>query len=250
MIGISERFDAASALQPPPAPQAGDYINGLRDSSGLIIGKIDWVGQKLFHVSVIEEVVKPFAGDWAQLEVAAGGWTQMAAALDATGANFVNARDGLAQLWQGEAASQAGLRLLDIADLHASQAEGCRVIAEQCRTIVEIAQAAGEVLASALSVINDILLQLLVEAAVPFVGWAAAAAMAPIQATKFFLCLQRVATAIQKVVNLINTAMRIIGMLQKMANAANKVMSMTTRAVQTGTIQMTDEVARVQFGVA
>lgn len=250
MSAIGERYDAASVLSAPPVPDAGAYISSLRDSAGQIVGGIDWVGEKLFGVSVIQELVQPFAGDWAQLEVAAGGWVQAGAALDITAANFQDAWEGLAPIWQGEAASQAGLRIKEVADLHVSQAEGCRLIAEQCKIIITISQAAGEVLASALSVINDILLRLLAEAAVPLLGWAAAAAMAPFEATKFFLCMQRVARAISRIATAINAAMRIVGMLQQMIAAADKILSLATRAVQIGNIQMTDEVSRANFGVA
>ncbi|MGQ0631848.1 MAG: hypothetical protein ACT4P1_12465 [Sporichthyaceae bacterium] len=250
MTAIAERYDAASALTAPPPPQTGDYINDLRDSSGLIIGKVDWVGKKLFGASVIEELVTPFAGDWAHLDVAAGGWMQLGGALDATAANIDGAWEALAQSWQGAAASAAQLRFSGAADLHRSQAEGCRIIAGQCRTIIEIAQAAGVVLASALKVINDILLQLLAEAAVPILGWAAAAALAPVKAGKFFLCMKRVAAAIERIVNAVKLAVRIVGLLKTVIGAAGKVMATSTRVVQVGNIQMTDEVTRVQFGVA
>lgn len=250
MTVIGERYDVASALQTPPPPDTGAYISSLRDSAGQIIGGVDWVGEKLFGVSVIEEMVKPFAGDWAQLEIAAGGWVNAGSALDATAANFLSAGEGLAPIWQGDAASQAGLRIKEVADLHASQAEGCRLIAEQCKMIIKVAQGAGVVLASALNTINDILLRLLAKAAVPLLGWAAAAAAAPFEGTKFFLCMQRVARAISKLADFINGAMKIVGMLQQMIAAADKILSLTTRAVQFGNIQMTDEVAGAQFGVA
>ncbi|MGQ0625131.1 MAG: hypothetical protein ACT4PP_10860 [Sporichthyaceae bacterium] len=250
MIGICERYDAASALVQPPPPDTGDYINKLRDNSGLILGSLDGLAQKAFGVSVIEELVKPFAGDWAHLEVAAGGWMQLGVALDATAANIEGAWEGLAQSWQGEAASAAGVRLAAAAHLHSSQAEGCRIIADQCRVIIEIAQSAGVVLASALRVINDILLQVMAELAVPLIGWGIGAATAPLKAARFFMCMKKVAAALQRIVNAIKLAMKIVGMVKTVIGAATKVMSISTRLIEMDNVRMTDEVTRVKFGVA
>ena len=246
---IAEVHDASTALQAPPEVDAGAYIEKLRDSAGWMLGTADKIAQKFFHVSVIQQCVEPFAGDWTQLQTAQGGWTNMGAALQATAKNYEAATGQLQEVWEGTAAAAARGRLLDVAELHHSQAQGCAMISEQLGCIIEVAQATGELVASVLSILNDFLTKLAIQAAIPVIGWFGAAFNIAAHAGKFWRLINRVNTAVNRLIKTIVKVMRVIALVQKVFKTMSNALGLGSRAVGAYGYQSLDEAAGVQFGV-
>jgi hypothetical protein len=250
MALITEELDASTALQAPPPVDAGAYIASLRKQAGFIVGSVDKIAQKFFHVSLIQQCVEPLAGDWTQLQTAQGGWKNMAAALEASAVNYESATRQLQGVWEGAAAAAAGARLVDVADLHRHQAQGCRLVSEQLTCIIDAAKSAGELVASLLSILNDFLMRLAIEAAVPVVGWFAGAFDIAAHAGKFWKLVNRINHTFSTLIKLISKLMRVIGLVQKVFGTANKVIGKTGQGVEMGASTLwLDDAARVQFGV-
>lgn len=248
MSAIAEAIDPRSALQAPPPAATGDYIASLRDNAGFLLGSVDWVAEKLFGVSLIEQFVKPFTGDWAALEVASGGWLNMGASLKAGADNYIGGKDQLPAVWKGAASDRAGARLLDVAELYKSQAEGCATLSEQLKHIIEVAKATGELIASLLSMVNDFLMRLAVQLATPVLGWVTGAIDSAATAVRFMGWVQKMARAVHKLIEVAQLAMKVVMTVQRMFAVAVKGMTAVTRAAQTGAGTYMDDTSRVQFG--
>lgn len=250
MSAITEVYDASTALQAPPAVDSGEYIKSLRDSAGFIVGTVDKIAQKFFHVSLIEQCVEPFAGDWTQLQTAQGGWTNMAAALQASAKNYDAAAQQLQSVWEGAAAAQSQHRLLDVAVLHRDQAEGCNTVAEQLSSVIDIAKATGELVASTLSILNDFLMKIATQALVPVIGWFGAAFNIAAHAGKFWRLVNKITTAISMLIKVVGKVMRVIAFVQRIFGTANKFLGYGTQTITAeGNRRYLDDAARVQFGV-
>lgn len=249
MATMIEERDVSSALVPPTAVDQGAYIESLRDNAGFLLGTVDKIAEKFFQISLIEQFVKPMAGDWTALAKAQGGWLNLGAALDAGGGNVASGAKQLAPLWEGEASTQATARLHGVAELHASQAEGCRTLAEQLNGIMAVAKTTGELIASMLSMVNDFLMRLAVQAAVPVVGWITGAFDVAAHAAKFWMWVNKMLTAIQKLITVINKVMQVIALVQRVFSIANQTLATATQAVDAYGATYMDDTSRAQFGV-
>ena len=96
---VVETSDARSYL---PRPQGEDpEIESIRWSAGPIFGGVDWIWEELFGYSLIEEITKPFVGDWERMREASQAWTHAGDALTAISQNYMGLLPPLA-VWQGK----------------------------------------------------------------------------------------------------------------------------------------------------
>jgi len=239
---IRELSDPTNVLVPPAKVDGAADLKSLQSSAGFMVGNADRLAMKFFHFSLIEQIVRPAAGDWTQLEFAARGWDQMAVALGATADNIAAGAAQIPAVWQGEAAEAAGRMVVDFADLHKTQSDGCHLLAEQLRHIVEVSKAAGETIATGLSVINDLLMQIAAEAAAVVIGWVVGAATAGFKAYKFWSWVQKMLTAIQRVMKVIQLVMKVVGVVKKLMGSLATIGHSAAGGFM-------DDTARVEFGV-
>lgn len=239
---ISETYDPVSVLTCPPPVDSGNYEQELQKAAGFVIGSVDKYAAKFFGISLLEQAVKPLAGDWTKLEYAARGYDRIALALEATAENLKDGASQIGTVWTGEAAGNAERKVADFAEHHRLQSEGCKTLAEQLRHVVEVSKAAAETLMTGLSVISELLLQMAAEAAAVVVGWVVGAATAGYKAFKFWSWLNKILTAIRRVVMVIQLVQKAVEVVQKMIGQA------TTIGHTLGGTYM-DNTSRVQFGV-
>ena len=151
----------------------GDYIEGLKNDCGFIISSIDWAVDQLTGWSMLEALFKPIAGDFNAVAVDAEG----------LGQRRDRRRRDRRQLRRRRRASSrrcgpatrphaASGRLHDIADMHDGQQEATQHIQDQLGHVLEVAQATAEVVAAAVNFVNDIIQELLLDAASGPLGWA------------------------------------------------------------------------------
>ena len=96
---VVETSDARSYL---PRRQGEDpEIESIRWSAGPIFGGVDWIWEELFGYSLIEEITKPFVGDWERMREASQAWTHAGDALTAISQNYMGLLPPLA-VWQGK----------------------------------------------------------------------------------------------------------------------------------------------------
>lgn len=237
---VVEMYDASSPLTPPDAVDQGEYINQLREGSGLLLNGIDHLFQRFFGYSLLGKIVEPFTGDWAQLQAAQQGWLRMGSALNATADNWDAGSNQVGNVWEGAAAQAATLRMAGVAESHRVQAQGCATLADQLGRIIDVAKSAGELVATGLSVINEIVMHLAAEAAAVVVGWIAAAVDIPRMAIKVAMWSQKMFEAIQKVVDVIGIVMKVVAILQK-------AMQFIATSYDVDSGQLMDDTSRVQF---
>lgn len=249
MTQIIEVKNPASALIAPSAVDTGAYIASLRDEAGYALGRVDWVCAKFFGISMIEQFVKPFSGDWVALQRASEGWTNMGKALELTVENVGSGQIQLASAWTGEASAGASAQTKSIAELTASQAQGCHTIAKQLAGIIELSKTTGQMVASLLSLINDVLTSLAQKAMVPVVGWISGGIDVAKYAHRFWKWVDRLTFLVQDLIDYINRVMQAIALIQRVFGIASKVMSFAAQTVSVaGATYYMDDTSRVQFG--
>lgn len=220
MTGVVEMYDSATALSCPPATDTGDYVNSLRDNSGLLIKSIDHLIYKFFKVSVVKEIVDPFTGDWGALSRAAHGWDHMAAALNATADNHASGAAQLSSCWSGEAATRATHRWGNVAELNRRQATGAAMLATQLRHIVDVAKATGELVAMGLQVLNELAMHAAAMAATAGASAVISSFQMPALVVRGAYLINQIMQAIQKMLKIIELVSKVVEVVKKMMTIA------------------------------
>lgn len=196
---ISETYDSSAPVAGgAPDGGMGEYIEGLKDECGFIVPKIDWAVEKLTGWSLLEALIEKIAGDFNAVSSMQQAWGQVGTALDQTGSNYDGLSQQLPAVWQGQAGSAASARMTDIGSMHADQAEACTHVQDQLGHVLEVAQATAEVVTAAINFIDSVIQELLMDAAVPVLGWAKGAFTAPGKAKKVIDLIHRGLNAIEK----------------------------------------------------
>ena len=128
--------------------------------------------------SLLEALFKPIAGDFNTVSSMQKGWGNVGVSLGAVGDNYRSLSGQLPSVWEGPAAHARGPSHRRRRHARRS-AGGHRHIQDQLGHVIEVAQATAEVVAAALSFINDIITELLLDAAAGPFGWAKERSSAP-----------------------------------------------------------------------
>ena len=147
---------------------------------------------------MLEALFKPIAGDFNAVASMQKGWGNVGTVARRDRRQLPLGPDQLPSVWTGTAAHAAGGRLHDIADMHDGQKEATQHIQDQLGHVIEVAQATAEVVAAALNFINDMITELLLDAAAGPFGWAKGAISAPGKARKVINLIHRGIEAIEK----------------------------------------------------
>lgn len=219
---ISEVYDPSTAVAGGlPDGGMGDYIESLKDDCGFLIEKIDWAVEMVTSWSLLEALFKPLAGDFQTISGMQQGWGNVGAALGAVGDNYESLSSQLPAVWTGEAAAAGQARLRDIADMHQQQVEATGQIQEQLGHVIEVSKATAEVVAAAVNFINDVITEILIDAAAGPLGWVKGSISAPGKAKKIIDLIHRGLTAIEKLTAAAKAAVTVL----KYANAGLAALS-------------------------
>ncbi len=154
-------------------------------------------------------------------------------ALGAVGDNYRSMSGQLPAVWEGPASHAAQRRLTDIADMHDGQQEATPTSRTSSGTCIEVAQATAEVVAAALSFINDIITELLLDAASGPFGWAKGAISAPGKARKVISLIHRGIEAIQKFTRAVKAVVAVLRYVNAGLSAADTVLQFGNVAAST-----------------
>ena len=215
----------------------GEYIEGLKKDCGFIISKIDSIVSTLTGFSLLEALFKPIAGDFNTVS-----------SLGAVGDNYRSLSGQLPGVWEGQASRAAQHRLTDIADMHDDQQEATQHIQDQLGHVIEVAQATAEVVAAALSFINDVVTELLLDAASGPFGWAKGAISAPGKARKVISLIHRGITAIEKFTRAVKAVVAVLKYVNAGLSAADTVLQFGNAAASTAAGNHMDETSAHGFG--
>ncbi|WP_299054337.1 hypothetical protein [uncultured Nocardioides sp.] len=245
---ISERWDAGSAVS-GGAPEVGTdgYLDGLREEAGYVVRLVDWAVRTLTGVDLFAEVLEPFSGDFAALASMQQGWRQVEAALGAVGENHADLAGQLPGTWDGGSRVAAGDALGTLADTAAQQAEAAGLVAEQLGHVLSVSTAAAETVCAALGVIDDVVLALGVKLLAGPVGAGLAAVTAPADAARILAMLDRIRSAVLRLVEAAETCAEVMAMVQvglDVAAAAAEAVAMGSHYAAAGRV---DDVTAVGF---
>ena len=121
---MKESQDASSYLVTPEAPD--NEMENIRWSAGVVAGSIDWFIEKVFGISLLNDIIfKYVVGDWRLVNMAETAWTEIGDALVAVGQNDSETLPALAE-WTGKGSELASafIAALSLATTKLSAASG------------------------------------------------------------------------------------------------------------------------------
>ena len=246
---ITEVNDPRALLVVPAGP-AENFADSLRWKAGPLLGGLDWLVAQLTGVSAIERLVEPVSGDWVGLEKGAQAWRAAANATVAVQGNVAAGADQSAAGWTGPAAEAFTARAHSIADSFGQYAEGCGAMAEVTEALLDLCKATAETLAGILGFIGDYLTRLMIEAAVPVVGWVAGAIDGAVSSALLIRKLEQGYRLIRRVVEFIERFTLVLQVLRRIAVIISTLARTVRAAVNIHTVDMGEDATSTAFGVA
>lgn len=169
---VSEAVDVRSYL---PRPHGEDpEIESIRWKAGPIIGGVDWVFEKLVGYSLLEEVTKPFVGDWERMREAQFAWIHAGDAMGAIGQNSMALLPPMAT-WTGKGSEAFSAAAALMSQAHTAVAGPAGTIATSIKVLIMLCKEAVGFILKKLEDLAKKLGRIAAKAAVPVIGWAAAA---------------------------------------------------------------------------
>jgi hypothetical protein len=226
---VSERSDASSYLVTPASMTS--EMDSLRWSAGPLIGSVDWVFEKLFHFSLLEDVImKPLAGNWEEIDKASIGWSHLGKSLTEMGGNYT-ALPSMTLSWKGESAELFRGAMATMGTAMAALSYATDYVSGLVGTVATAARLAAAGIGAALKAISVKLLRMAAEAAVPLVGWAVMVAEAGILITEIFTWVKRIYTLVNLIVDAISD---FVSSREKLVDAAFIVEDLVQYVVRGG----------------
>lgn len=246
---ITEVQDPRTALVDPAGP-AEDFADSLRWKAGPLLGGLDWLVEELTGTSAIAALVEPLAGDWVGLEKGAQAWGHAAEASLAVAANYAALTSSVAAEWQGLAAEAFAERTTSVAEGYAQYADGCTAMREVTEALLDLCKATAEAIAGILGFIGDYLTRLMIEAAIPVVGWVAGAIDGVVSGAMLLRKLERGYRLIQKVLDFVERFRVVLLALQKVAYAVLVLARSTTAVVDAQAVHLGSDATSTAFGTS
>lgn len=174
---VTEACDVRSFLVTPHADDP--EIENVRWSAGVIFGGVDWIFEKLFGYSLLEEITKPFTGNWTRMKEGAFAWTHTSDALNGLSQNAAGLLPAMAS-WTGKGSEAFLVAAGAVSQAHTVLSGPAGTVSTMLKGLAIAAKEAAKLILKILRKIQDRLLVLAAEAAVPVAGWVAAAVTAGI----------------------------------------------------------------------
>lgn len=230
--GVVERSDPSSYLVAPET-KTDNFVEELRWNAGLILGSIDWVLDQILGYSVLEEyVLKPFGGDWQAIGRASAAWGHGGQNLMETAGNF-SGLPGQTSGWVGDAANAYQLVMAAMSAATVALSYAYDAVSGMVDLVVTAARLACAAVASAIGLIETIVLLIIPQLTIPVAGWITATVTAMTQIRQVLMIVKGINMAINALMDAIN---EFIAAREKIAQAAfmaeDLVNSVVTRAVR------------------
>lgn len=172
---VAEAVDVRSFL---PTPQGDDpEIESIRWKAGPIFGGVDWLFEKLAGYSLLEEITKPFSGDWERMRQAQFAWTHTGDAMTAIGRNSMALLPPMAS-WTGRGSEAFVVAAATMSQAHTAAAGPTGTIATSLKVLIMLCKEAVGKILQILDKLSKKLLKIAAAASVPVAGWIVAAAQA------------------------------------------------------------------------
>lgn len=168
---VTEAVDVRSYL---PTPHGEDpEIESIRWKAGPIFGGVDWVFEKLVGYSLLEEVTKPFSGDWERMREAQFAWTHAGDAMSGIGQNAMALLPPMAS-WTGKGSEAFAAAAAVMSQAHTAATGPAGTVATSIKVLILLCKEAVGKILKILDRLAQKLLRIAAEAAVPIAGWAVA----------------------------------------------------------------------------
>ncbi|MEE9964783.1 MAG: hypothetical protein K4304_06775 [Propionicimonas sp.] len=200
---VAEAVDASSFLTPPQVEDP--EVENIRWSAGLILGGVDWIFEQIFGYSLLEEITKPFSGDWVRMKEASTAWVHTGDALTAMGQNTSGMVPALAS-WTGAGSEAFLVASALVAEAHLALQGPASTIATVIKLIAALAKATVALILKLLEFIQTELLKIAAEAAIPVGGWVLAAVNGVVAAAELVTQVRNAYTLINLLYDFVATA--------------------------------------------
>lgn len=246
---ITETWDASAPVNgPAPAGTMGDHIDSLMGHCGHIIAGISWVVEEVTGRDLLEELLKPIAGDFHQISSMQAGWRQVQLATSSVGENYQNLSAQLAAVWEGEAQAAACSTLTRVAGSHERQAEAAGLIADQMGHMIEVSLATAELVCAVLEFIDSVVQEILLDVASGPLGWAKGAISAPGKARQLIRLINQGLDAISALVAAVKACVTAMKLLNALLDGANSLLGVINAGGHLSAGSHADDTARAGYG--
>jgi hypothetical protein len=166
---VDESVDVRSYL---PYPQGDNpEIESVRWKAGAIFGGVDWMWEQVFGYSLLEEITKPFVGDWERITQAAVAWTHAGDASKAIGDNYRGMLPAVGGSWVGDGSEQFLVAAAVVADGHGLMQSPAGALSLALKGLAAAVKwVVGKIL-GLLEKLSYTLLRMAAAATVPVAGW-------------------------------------------------------------------------------
>lgn len=231
MSGVTERTALGENWSVRLDPEGTeDFAAEFESNCGLLLGKVLWVAREAFHFDVMEHLVYPICGDWGQMGVASRTWKSMAAGCADISGNFDQMAALPETVWAADTTDKSPelfrARMTGVSENFGRYGESSKLISELVDSLIEVGKAAADGLALIISLISETLERIIIEAAIPVVGWIAGAVEAGVFVTRFWQrvhrgleLLEKVTKTIERVVIVLNKIIRVLKVLKTVLNS-------------------------------
>lgn len=249
MSTVTELYDASERVASSGALPGtmGDYIDGLKDDCGLIIGGIFSIVETLTGYDLLEALLTPIAGDFNTISSMQQGWGEVAAACGAVGQNYEGLRGQVAPTLDGRTADALDSMLHRIAQSHDDQREAAELIGQQMNDMLEVSKATAECVCAALEFIDSVIQEVLADAAVPVLGWAKGAVTAPGKVRRVINLIADGKRAIENLVRAVKAVIRALRILNALLDTANAALDAFNIVIDGMDANSTDQTATAGF---
>jgi hypothetical protein len=168
---VEEQQDASAFLVTPHADDP--EIESIRWKAGILIGGVDWVFEELFGYSLLEEITKPFSGNWVRMREATMAWTHVGDALGAVASNTTGVIPAMST-WTGRGSETFVVAAAASAQAHQVASSPAGTISSLIKGLTMLSKEIAGLIMKLLKRVGDRLMRMALEAAVPVAGWIAA----------------------------------------------------------------------------
>ena len=226
---VKESQDASSYLVTPEAPD--NEMENIRWSAGVVAGSIDWFIEKVFGISLLNDIIfKYVVGDWRLVNMAETAWTEIGDALVAVGQNDSETLPALAE-WTGEGSELASafIAALSLATTKLSAAAG--FMSTLLKVFGFFLKEAAKDLGETINKLVNSLLRKLAEASIPVAGWATAALDSLISFEEDVAMIRRIYMVVNFIVDAIEGFVRGKAQMVEVANTMSNLAEAAARGV-------------------
>jgi hypothetical protein len=228
--GNPEIKDVQSNLSEPS--QTPDEADNLRWEAGEILGAVDWVCEKLFGFSVLNEVVfKPFAGDWKRVGCASDAWGNIGKAFTDLAENTLGILLRITD-WVSKGSADFIVAVGAVAALDKVASLAAELVSKGVKAFSELVKDLAKQIAHMLRRISHKLERIAVEASIPVAGWVAGAAEVVVQAKEVYDDVKWALEQIDKVRDFISKVEETIQKIEDAYNQATDIINALKRGVE------------------